>query len=253
MTEKAQKRLTPREFWLMAAMWGSAMTAGDPGSCLYGFDETGLVQSEEHRRSCIDYIEDINQRLAKYLTLDVLDGDSKQRAEEIRAMLAYLETAPVEGEMPEIDRFTISYIEAAMWSTNDESDEAGGLPMDSNYAPPHIAPDALRRIISDCAHFQATYGHLLTDENIIHRRGDSEPLEMAGHDFWLTRNGHGAGFWEFWGGDWSGRVENILTAAAKSYGEVDLYVGDDGRIYHSGGIQNPEPIAALALQPRPSP
>ena len=51
--------------------------------------------------------------------------------------------------------------------------------------------------------------------------------ERAGHDFWLTRNGHGAGFWDRGLGDLGDR----LSAAAKVYGECDLYPGDDGLIY----------------------
>ena len=51
---------------------------------------------------------------------------------------------------------------------------------------------------------------------------------QAGHDFWLTRNGHGAGFWD---GDWPDRTGHRLSEAAKSYGEYHLYVGDDGKIY----------------------
>jgi len=44
-------------------------------------------------------------------------------------------------------------------------------------------------------------------------RGSSEyPIEaQAGHDFWLTRNGHGAGFWD---GDWP-ETGDALTEASK--------------------------------------
>ena len=44
--------------------------------------------------------------------------------------------------------------------------------------------------------------------------------------FWLNRNGHGAGFWD---GDWPKHGAE-LDKAAHSYGEFDLYVGDDGEI-----------------------
>ena len=53
-------------------------------------------------------------------------------------------------------------------------------------------------------------------------------MERAGHDFWLTRNHHGAGFWD---GDWPEDVDEKLTEASHSWGEMDLYVGDDGRVY----------------------
>ena len=49
----------------------------------------------------------------------------------------------------------------------------------------------------------------------------------AGHDFWLTRNGHGAGYWD----RGLGEVGDALTTAAEVYGSCDLYVGDDGKIY----------------------
>jgi len=48
------------------------------------------------------------------------------------------------------------------------------------------------------------------------------------HDFWLTRNGHGAGFWD---GDWDDETGKRLTTISKKYVEIDLYVGDDGKIY----------------------
>ena len=48
-----------------------------------------------------------------------------------------------------------------------------------------------------------------------------------GHDFWLTRNREGAGFWDgFWGED-----GDTLTELAQEFPEVDVYVGDDGLLY----------------------
>ena len=42
----------------------------------------------------------------------------------------------------------------------------------------------------------------------------------------LTRNGHGAGFWD----RGLGALGERLTRAAKSHGSVDLYVNDDGKV-----------------------
>jgi len=44
----------------------------------------------------------------------------------------------------------------------------------------------------------------------------------AGHDFALTRNGHGAGFWD----RGLGMAGDVLTDAAKSFGEKNFYVDD---------------------------
>ena len=51
--------------------------------------------------------------------------------------------------------------------------------------------------------------------------------EQIGHDFWLTRNGHGTGFWDR-GLDDQG---DALTTLCKIFGEQDAYEGDDGLIY----------------------
>ena len=52
--------------------------------------------------------------------------------------------------------------------------------------------------------------------------------DKVGHDLWLTRNGHGAGFWD---GDYADDVGEALTKISEAMGEIDLYVGDDGKIY----------------------
>ncbi|GAA3632936.1 hypothetical protein [Microlunatus ginsengisoli] len=55
---------------------------------------------------------------------------------------------------------------------------------------------------------------------------DCTPAQVA-HDFWLTRNRHGAGFWD----RGYGEDGDTLTEAAHAYGGVDLYIGEDGRIH----------------------
>lgn len=47
---------------------------------------------------------------------------------------------------------------------------------------------------------------------------------QIGIDFWLTRNGHGAGFWD----RGAGAVGQRLTDASKPYGSSDLHVSDAG-------------------------
>jgi hypothetical protein len=51
---------------------------------------------------------------------------------------------------------------------------------------------------------------------------------QAAHDFWLTRNGHGSGFWD---GDWDDAVGERLTKSAVSFGQAILSL-EDGKIYH---------------------
>ena len=76
-----------------------------------------------------------------------------------------------------------------------------------------------RQLIHDCAIFEAA-----------HDREIDSAYASAGHDFWLTRNGHGAGFWD---GDWPKEEGERMDATSKSFGECEIYAGDDGLLYAS--------------------
>lgn len=51
---------------------------------------------------------------------------------------------------------------------------------------------------------------------------------QVGHDFWLTTQGHGAGFWA---GDYPEAAGKLLTSACADYPQVFPYIGDDGLVY----------------------
>jgi hypothetical protein len=117
-----------------------------------------------------------------------------------------------------VDEFTQAYIECALWSSTDDNDD----PLDDKYTPADLDRTTLAAMVDDCQRFQ--------DENAedIDTWPTGNAEEMAGYDFWLTRNGHGAGFWD---GDWGEDVGERLTTASKAFGEFYLCVGDDGKIY----------------------
>ena len=54
---------------------------------------------------------------------------------------------------------------------------------------------------------------------------ESDVWDLAAHDFILTRNGHGAGFWD---GGWSEPIATKLTDLCKKFGEIEVYLSDDG-------------------------
>lgn len=116
-----------------------------------------------------------------------------------------------------MDRFTTAYVEAALWSSTDNCDDSGGRPLDRNYGVEDLSPETLASILEDCQAFQDAHAEQIG--------GD---LEQAGHDFWLTRNRHGAGFWD---GDWPDDIGARLTEASHGFGSIDLYIGYDGLIY----------------------
>lgn len=122
--------------------------------------------------------------------------------------------------MIDLEQFLEHYIIAALWSSNDDDD----TPLDTNYGAEDLAPETLDKMRQDCRLFISRNEIYL---NWKHPQYTVE--EQAGHDFWLTRNGHGAGFWDR---DFiEKRARDILTESSKRFGEVYLYVGDDGMIY----------------------
>jgi len=119
------------------------------------------------------------------------------------------------------DNVVNQYLATALWSTNDNSDESGGEPLDRNYDISDIDAASVKQARNDLTLFFQKAG------NILVRYPDKE---QVAHDFWLTRNGHGAGFRD---GDYEEEYGDgdKLTDIAKKFGTVDLYVGDDGVIY----------------------
>lgn len=116
-----------------------------------------------------------------------------------------------------LDPFTVSFLDTALWSSNDESRDDGGDPLDQNYTISDFNKESLQALAEDCARFQ--------EENA----DDLAPFsdEDNGHNYWLNRNGHGAGFWD---GDYPEPQATRLSDASERAGNVDLFVGDDGEI-----------------------
>lgn len=131
----------------------------------------------------------------------------------------------------DVQEFIEGYIACILWSSTDESDASGGVPLENNYTAADFAPEAMDRIEADCRSFLHAAGPWLTADRYKGQKLGS--LEShAGHDFWLTRVGHGSGFWDGdWEGESSGSMDGPLTKAAKAFGNIDPYIGDDGKIH----------------------
>lgn len=122
-----------------------------------------------------------------------------------------------------IDRVFTAYAVAALWSSTGED----GEPLDRDHDVDDLAPEATESMREDVEAFlSACWGDTWEDFTID--LSGIEP-EQIGHDFWLTRNHHGAGFWD----RGLGAVGDELTKLAESFGDSDLYVGDDGSVYVS--------------------
>ena len=172
---------------------------------------------------------DLTEELAQHLTA-VMPTNPGETPEEIKASHDVVRelTSCLEGTQEKLDEFTEAYIVAALWSTTDQSDEAGGDPLEDNYGVGDISSEAMKNIKEDCAKFQAENAELLAEayEKYVTRDGYSGAA-LAGHDFWLTRGGHGAGFFD----RGLGEVGKKLTEAAHKFGECWIEVGDDGQLH----------------------
>jgi hypothetical protein len=86
-----------------------------------------------------------------------------------------------------LDAFTQGYFEAMIFTTEDEAREAG-----YNCYLSSIYYDSVATGVRQCHSFR------LKNADLLHEAYDTVGYDEghAGHDFWLTRNGHGAGFWD---------------------------------------------------------
>ena len=122
----------------------------------------------------------------------------------------------------ELQEFTEATIEALYFvDTGDD-----GQP--SNDA--EMSDETRLDLEADCRSFWHRFGCFIMCDACVIVRGSGEytKAQQAGHDFWMTRNGHGVGFWD---GDWSDNYSDMLTKGAKAYGRFEIYAGDDGLIY----------------------
>lgn len=128
------------------------------------------------------------------------------------------------------DAFVEGFISTGLWcdlysAYGERIEHSGGGSFDGSAAARHwrarVADEAGREMRSDCEDFW--YSNARDLVVYLAARGAA----AAGHDFWLTRNGHGAGFWD----RGLGPVGERLADAAKVYGGTSLYVGDDGKVH----------------------
>ncbi len=118
------------------------------------------------------------------------------------------------------------YLETALWSSTHytEEDPDADIPMDEVASIEDFSPEALEKSITDINNFLKLAKEQLGEEAVNVMDAGS-----LGHNFWLTRNGHGAGFWD--SDDYTEEVGKILSDISTTFGNVDLYIGDDGKVY----------------------
>lgn len=113
--------------------------------------------------------------------------------------------------LPErLDDFARGYLECAEWAGLCDDDAKQALELSVS---PKWDQASLDRALGECASFQA---ECATDLEGI------DPYQ-AGHDFFLTRNRDGAGFWD----RGLGPVGDRLSEESRLFGEVYVYFDED--------------------------
>lgn len=115
------------------------------------------------------------------------------------------------------DKILRAYMVCALWSSTGDNDE----PLDDNHTPDDLDPQTVNAMREDVSQFVAKAKPYIVAAGL--------DAEQVGHDFWLTRNGHGAGFWD----RGLGELGDKLSTLARSFGEVWLYIGDDQHIHQA--------------------
>jgi hypothetical protein len=108
-----------------------------------------------------------------------------------------------------------SLFETLLWSSSDGDDYL------DDYSNEDILKEDAKNLQDKFEDFYSSNAELINSED--------QDLSQIAHDFILTCNGHGAGFWD---GDYN--EGDKLTELCKPYGSFDTYVTDDNKI----GIMN---------------
>lgn len=120
------------------------------------------------------------------------------------------------------DNFVRSYIATAIWVTFDSGAKA------------EVTKLSQRTAEADCLKFiEAIYSEFTPAEAdaIVCQQG-TDVLSIAGHDFFLTRNRHGAGYWD--SDIYNTLADNgadRLTRLSENAGETDCYRIKGGWVY----------------------
>jgi hypothetical protein len=121
----------------------------------------------------------------------------------------------------EIDSMLEAALECLLWSEYDWAHD-NETPLDELFEVSDFSEEAVAQLREELTDF--------VESNV----GDIELMISAGfdfgqigHDFILTRNGHGAGFWD------RGLGENgeRLTEMVKPFGEVRAYSDNDNKLH----------------------
>jgi hypothetical protein len=116
----------------------------------------------------------------------------------------------------DVDLMLRGYLTCALWSSHSDDGPLDAKGIDD------IDSASVQRAREDCEGFVSLCAK--NEIDLLAVPGMNEG--SIGHDFWLTRNGHGAGFWD----RGLGQLGDYLTKWAKTFGEADADLNEDGKV-----------------------
>lgn len=124
-----------------------------------------------------------------------------------------------------ISDFIHGYKLALLWSSGDGEGN-------QSYEAFELSPEAVAECEKDCREFIAVAAPLLLQYAEKIKSKDYSSWDMAGHDFWLTRAGHGVGYGDR-GLDDLGDQLSALCGYGAQFGNKEAYLGADNLVYLS--------------------
>lgn len=125
-------------------------------------------------------------------------------------------------DFKDLHPFVVGYVTSMFWTEQPEEDCKPGE-FTNNYDVSEgwdtFSEEEQKRIVETCSSFAHKMAPFLV----------AYPDERAGHDFWLTRNGHGCGFLDE---DFGSREDcEALHEESRKWGEA-FVAFEDGRWYY---------------------
>lgn len=115
----------------------------------------------------------------------------------------------------DIPAMLAGYLECALWSSTAED----GVPLDADFFETDFTPESQAAAREDCFDFVAQ----CAAQGLGFSGLESSAI---GHDLWLTRNHHGAGFWD----RGLGALGDRLTSIANDMGSRDVVETGSGQL-----------------------
>lgn len=131
----------------------------------------------------------------------------------------------------DVDDVLSGYLEAILFTENDNEDPEGGESLDRNYCVDDFDTEFVEKARRMCRMFVAENADDLVATADMVPRGEWSPWEHHGHDIWMTSRGLGVGFWDRGYGEAGRRLSDACKRRPYSASEHYATFVEDGKVY----------------------